>query len=120
MAIIKLDKSSLVTGQLNDSLKTSTPKDNLTAETNTKTNFLFSTIGELKKVKWPPFKYVISWSLMVICFTAVFSMILGASDHVFETSINFVNCTSPKGKARDLNTCTTEALQKLVGISNNS
>ena len=115
MAIINLNKSSLTDSKIGNNL----PLQNNTTITEgiaPKSNFLASTIEELKKVKWPNAKYVASWSIMVICFTAVFSMILGTSDHVFETGINFVDCSSTKGKSRPLDTCLTEAGRKLFGV----
>jgi preprotein translocase SecE subunit len=82
-----------------------------------KKSFLSSVIDELKKVEWPGLRYVVNWSVLVICFTAVFSLILGAGDHIFETGINFVSCSSAKGKGRDLGTCSTEFAKKLFGVA---
>jgi preprotein translocase SecE subunit len=118
MAIINQNKSSLTNTDLGN--KISTSRNN--AESNIpdqskKRSFLASVIDELKKVQWPSLRYVMNWSLLVICFTAVFSLILGGADHVFETGINFVSCSSAKGKARDLGTCSTEAAKKLFGVS---
>jgi preprotein translocase SecE subunit len=82
-----------------------------------KESFLKSVITEVKKVQWPKWKYVLTWSLMVVLFTGTFSVILGGADHVFESGINFVSCSSPKGKNRDIKTCGTELAQKILFIN---
>lgn len=118
MAIINQNKSSLINTNIGDNITTNGGnKESIIPNQAKKRSFLGSVIDELKKVQWPGFRYVINWSVLVICFTAVFSLILGASDHVFETGINFVSCSSAKGKARDLGTCSTEFAKKLFGVN---
>ena len=56
--------------------------------------FIGSTINELKKVEWPTLRYVLNWSAVIICFSALFAVSLGFFDHVFTGSIKFVDCTS--------------------------
>jgi preprotein translocase SecE subunit len=82
-----------------------------------KESFFKSVITEMNKVKWPKWKYVLTWSAMVIVFTGTFSLILGGVDHVFEGGINFVSCSSPKGKNRDIKTCGTELAQKIFFVN---
>jgi preprotein translocase SecE subunit len=82
-----------------------------------KESFFRSVVTEMSKVKWPNFKYIVTWSVMVVLFTASFSLVLGGTDHVFESGINFVSCTSPKGKNRDLKTCSTELAQKIFFVN---
>jgi preprotein translocase SecE subunit len=98
-----------------------TSKNNLSDQsTNTKkVSFLSSVFTELSKVKWPNFRYVLTWSALVIVFTACFSLILGASDHIFESGVNFVSCSSPKGKNRDLSTCSQEFAKKIFLVNDN-
>jgi preprotein translocase SecE subunit len=118
MAIINQNKSSLTNTNIGDKIPTTSNNSGSNIpDQSKKRSFLASVIDELKKVEWPGFRYVINWSLLVICFTAVFSLILGGADHVFETGINFVSCSSSKGKARDLGTCSTEAAKKLFGVN---
>jgi preprotein translocase SecE subunit len=118
MAIINQNKSSLTNTKIGDNIATSgSNKEAMIPDQMKKKSFLASVITELKLVKWPGLRYVLNWSVLVICFTAVFSLILGASDHVFETGINFVSCSSAKGKARDLGTCSTEFAKRLFGVS---
>lgn len=118
MAIINQNKSSLTNTDLGIKIDTSgSNKMSDVPDQSKKRSFIGSVIDELKKVNWPTMRYVVNWSLLVICFTAVFSLILGGADHVFEGGINFVNCSSAKGKARDLGTCGTEFARKLVGIN---
>jgi preprotein translocase SecE subunit len=118
MAIINQNKTSLINTNIGDNITTSGGnKEAKIPDQIKKRSFLGSVIDELKKVEWPGIRYVFQWSVLVICFTAVFSLILGASDHVFETGINFVSCSSAKGKARDLGTCSTEFAKKLFGVS---
>jgi preprotein translocase SecE subunit len=118
MAIINQNKSSLINTNIGDNITTSGGnKEAMIPDQAKKRSFLGSVIDELRKVQWPGLRYVLQWSVLVICFTAVFSLILGASDHVFETGINFVSCSSAKGKARDLGTCSSEFAKKLFGVS---
>jgi preprotein translocase SecE subunit len=118
MAIINQNKSSLINTNIGDNITTSGGnKEAIIPDQSKKRSFLGSVIDELRKVEWPGLRYVLQWSVLVVCFTAVFSLILGASDHVFETGINFVSCSSAKGKARDLGTCSSEAAKKLFGVN---
>ena len=82
-----------------------------------KTSFLKSVIVEMSKVKYPTLKYVLTWSVLVIAFTGAFSLVLGGADHIFEGGINFVSCSSPKGKNRGLATCSTDLAKQLFFVS---
>ncbi len=118
MAIINQNKSSLINTNIGENITTSGGNKEAQIPNQAKNkNFVTSVINELRKVQWPGLRYVINWSVLVVCFTAIFSLILGASDHVFETGINFVSCSSIKGKGRDLGTCTTEFAKKLFGVN---
>lgn len=77
-------------------------------------SFFKTTIEELKKVTWPPFSYVVKWATVVILFTTFFSLSLGLFDHIFNNSLKFVNCTSPKGRNQSLNDCTKETVEQLT------
>lgn len=96
-----------------------TSKNNATSEAvNTKkTSFFKSVVVEVSKAKWPNLKYVLTWSLLVVLFTGGFSIILGTSDHIFESGVNFVSCSSPKGKNRELSTCSQEFAKKIFLVS---
>ncbi len=59
-----------------------------------RSGFIGSTIDELKKVEWPTLRYVLNWSAVIICFSALFAVSLGFFDHIFTGSIKFVDCTS--------------------------
>ena len=59
-----------------------------------KSGFIGSTVDELKRVSWPTFRYVINWSCVIICFSALFAVSLGFFDHIFTGGIKFVDCTS--------------------------
>jgi preprotein translocase SecE subunit len=86
-------------------------------ENTKRVSFLKSVFIELSKVKWPGIKYVASWSILVVLFTGVFSLILGGADHIFESGISFVSCSSPKGKNRELGVCSQELLKHLIFVS---
>jgi preprotein translocase SecE subunit len=118
MAIQITKDQNLVETLVSDKkIETSTGNSSAPAVNTKKQSFLKSVFVELGKVKWPSLRYVLNWSLLVILFTAGFSIILGGADHVFESGINFVNCSSPKGKARDLSTCSGEFVKKLFFVS---
>ncbi len=96
MAVVKKNEDSLVNSKMvDDKLKTGPrPKDDsLTVETK-KRGFIRTTIEEVKKVEWPSFSYVLNWTLVIILFTAVFSVSLGVVDNVFNSGLKFVDCTS--------------------------
>lgn len=63
-------------------------------DTEKKTGFLKSTVNELTKVRWPGIKYVLAWSLIIILFTAFFSITLGFVDHFYQTSTVLGDCVS--------------------------
>ncbi len=118
MSIIQTKSES----EFNSSLTTDNKKTNSNSTLDVtdykKRNFFSSAMFELKQVEWPTFKHVLYWSFMVVCFTAIFSSILGVTDHTFESGRKFVDCTSSKGKGRDLPTCSTELLKNIFSVSN--
>ncbi|MBC7472481.1 MAG: preprotein translocase subunit SecE [candidate division SR1 bacterium] len=59
-----------------------------------KPGFLASTIEEMKKVEWPSFKYTVNWSVIIIIFTTFFALSIGLIDHVFDSSLKYVQCTA--------------------------
>ncbi|GEM_PF-1253746 len=84
-----LDGVKVGTRTVSDSEKAQKPK---------KMSFLSSTICELKRVEWPTFKQTMSWAAVTIVFTIMISLTLGFFDHVFAAGINFIDCTSPRGR----------------------
>jgi preprotein translocase SecE subunit len=118
MAIINQNKSTLINTNIGDKISTSGNNGmSNVPDQSKKRSFIASVIDELKKVQWPSFRYVVNWSVLVICFTAIFSLILGGADHVFETGIGFVKCSSPEGDKRELGVCSLQLARKLVGIN---
>jgi len=83
-----------------------------------KSNFIFSfiktTFDEVKKTEWPGYKYVATWSAVVILFTTVFSLVLGSIDHIFGTVVVVVDCTSPEAKNKKIQDCGTEIVDYLT------
>jgi preprotein translocase SecE subunit len=57
-----------------------------------KQGFIGSTFAELKKVQWPSFRYTSSWSVVVVLFTVVLSLLMGTCDKVFQDSIEYIQC----------------------------
>jgi preprotein translocase SecE subunit len=79
-----------------------------------KAGFFKTTWWELKKVNWPNFSYVVKWSITVIIFAAVFSLFLSFFDHIFNTGLEYLNCTSPEGGSQDVSTCNQEFFDNLL------
>jgi preprotein translocase SecE subunit len=130
MALISKKNQNLVESQisgttLSDIKSSGNSPANLNDSTETKLNktiykkksFFAGVLEELKMVKWPTFQYVLRWSLLMIVFTSCFSLLLGASDHIFQNGIKFVDCTSPKGKSRDVSSCSTDFAKGIFGIN---
>jgi preprotein translocase SecE subunit len=107
----KVDSNSGNDDQLNTNVQYAKEK---TENTDKKPGFLRSTIIELKKVTWPTIEYVIRWSLIIIAFTAFFSIILGFVDMIFESSVKYVDCTSPQGRNQPVSTCNNEFLADIT------
>jgi preprotein translocase SecE subunit len=107
----KVDSDSNGADKLNTNPEYSVDKRE---STDKKPGFLRSTIIELKKVTWPTIQYVLRWSLIIIAFTAFFSIILGFVDLVFESGIKYVDCTSPTGRNQPLSNCNSEFLQDVT------
>lgn len=59
-----------------------------------KQGFFASTIEEMKKVEWPSFRYTLNWSVIIIIFTTFFALSIGFIDHVFDSSLKYVQCTA--------------------------
>jgi preprotein translocase SecE subunit len=96
MAITR-NQATLVDTQLNSNAQNVDSKENgeiIDRKNTSKTGFIGSTIDELKKVTWPTFRYVLNWSAVIICFTALFAVSLGLFDHIFTGGVKFVDCTS--------------------------
>ena len=124
MAITRTKKGNLVDTKIVDKaaddkksdLKPETPLKVISTQTKTKKRgFFATTIDELKKSQWPKFSYVLKWSGVIVLFTAVFSLVLGGFDHSFTNGIKFVDCTSPKGRSQNVQSCGTEFLEQLIG-----
>jgi preprotein translocase SecE subunit len=113
----KKDQNLVETAITDDKIIKTSINPTKKVENTKRVSFLKSVFIELKKVKWPGIKYVASWSVLVILFTGVFSLILGGADHIFESGISFVSCSSTKGKSRDLGTCSSELLKQLIFVS---
>lgn len=116
MAIINVKKESLIDLKINSSPDKDKPENSKKQETEKKqgTNFLSTTIAELKKVNWPSAGYVFRWSLVVIVFTLIMSIALGTMDHLFTNSLKFIDCTSPQGRSQPVNECFTEFINNLT------
>jgi len=86
-----------------------------------KIGFLASVIDELKKVEWPNLSYITKWSVIIVIFTAVFAVSLSGVDHVYESGVKFVNCTSSQGENKFFDgnsvsgTCFQEFAQRVIG-----
>lgn len=83
-------------------------------ESGKKSGFVASTLQELSKVSWPSFRYTYGWSVVIVLFTLVTSLFLGAFDYLFTQSIKFVDCTSPQGQSRQLGECAQELGRSLT------
>jgi preprotein translocase SecE subunit len=80
-----------------------------------KPGFITSTISELRKVEWPGFRYVVNWSLTIIVFTTVFSLVIGFADHIFSAGIGFANCSSPANEdSRTVQECADEFVTNIT------
>jgi preprotein translocase SecE subunit len=80
-----------------------------------KPGFFASTLSELKKVQWPGVRYVFNWSITIIIFTAVFSLVIGFADHIFSAGISFANCSSPANEdSRTLQECGDEFVTRIT------
>ncbi len=79
-----------------------------------KPNFFQTTLEELKMVKWPTWKYVYKWASIILLFTLVMSVSLGAFDKLFTTGVKFVDCTSVVGKKQSIGECGTEFWTNLI------
>lgn len=123
MALITKKDQNLVETQIGGStlsdIKSTSKKveSNLPKTSYRNKSFFGGVVEELKSVKWPTLQYVLRWSSLMVVFTACFSLLLGGSDHVFQNGIKFVDCTSPKGKSRDVGTCSTDFAKGLFGIN---
>jgi preprotein translocase SecE subunit len=118
MAIQTKKDQNLVETLITDKkIETTTGNQSVPMINTKKESFIKSVFVELSKVKWPTMKYVLTWSTLVILFTACFSIILGASDHVFESGISYISCSSPKGKNRGAGECSSELLKKIFFVS---
>lgn len=109
---------SLVEKSKGDSGLVSEKDYNSTQETQKKSKkkgFLATTWQELTKVSWPKPGYIFKWSLIIILFTSLFSLVLGAFDQVFSNSISFVDCSSSKGRNQPLNDCWSEFVNRTLG-----
>jgi preprotein translocase SecE subunit len=93
------------------------PETKLNQTVYKKKSFFVGVLEELKKVKWPTIQYVVRWSLLMVVFTGCFSLLLGGSDHVFQNGIKFVDCTSPRGKSRDVSSCSTDFVKGIFGVN---
>jgi preprotein translocase SecE subunit len=116
MAITR-NQASLVDTQLNSSsqMVDKSKKDSeLDGKRVKKSSFISSTVDEMKKVSWPSFRYVVNWSCVIICFSALFAVSLGFFDHIFTGGIKFVDCTSTgykneqTDKQKKLNECSQQ------------
>lgn len=82
-----------------------------------KSGFVASTFKELSKVEWPSWKYVLTWSAVIILFTGIFSIILGFADHTFSSSLLYSDCVgkSVKQESNDsIGNCTERYFQTLT------
>jgi preprotein translocase SecE subunit len=118
MSIIQTKNENLQNSPLVTDLQNSSPITETVSNIQPKkVGFIRSSFQELKLVKWPTFKHVLYWSFMVVLFTTVFSSVLGVTDHILDSGTTFIECTSSKGKARDLPTCSSELLKNIFSVS---
>lgn|GEM_PF-1880052 len=111
MAITR-NQTTLVDSKLNNAISNNPSGDGLTPKDLPKIkkkSFISTTADELKLVQWPSIGYVLRWSLTIVIFTALFSIVVGFFDHTFSTGVKFADCTSPKGRAQTVETCGSEA-----------
>ena len=106
MAVVKKNENSLVNSKIvDDNIKSpSSPEKEVIKDEPKKRGFIATTIDELKKFEWPTFSYVLNWTLVIILFTAVFSVSLGVVDNVFNSGFKFVDCTSIITQSEDVDT----------------
>ena len=83
-----------LTGQNEGKIQSSKYDKNLPNKQEKKKGFFASTIEEMKKVEWPSIRYTANWSMVIIIFTTVFAFSIGLIDHVFESSVKYVQCTA--------------------------
>jgi preprotein translocase SecE subunit len=123
MAVVTKKNQNLVETQIGNSvlsdLKSNSKKteSNLPKASYRNKSFFGGVRQELSSVKWPTLQYVLKWSALMVVFTACFSLLLGGSDHIFQNGIKFVDCTSPKGKSRDVPSCATDLAKGIFGIN---
>jgi preprotein translocase SecE subunit len=79
-----------------------------------KKGFIRSAIAELRLVEWPTFGYVINWSIVVIIFTLTLAVAVGGLDHVFDSGVKFLTCTSPQSGKQSVGECGTNLLENLT------
>lgn len=118
MAITRKNDTSLVETKLNSDIKVEPLEEGKIPQKSKKIKkptFLSTTIDELKLVEWPSLKYISRWASVIILFTIVLSLFMGAIDHIFTTGIKFVDCTSPQSGNRTLVECSGELLTNITG-----
>ncbi len=120
MAIVRTKTDNLAETKIVEVKKTNIdsdkPKENkpIKHKKRKKKGFFGTTLEELKKVNWPSKKYVIIWSTTVIIFTIFFSLFLGFFDHIFNSGLKYIECTSPQGDNNSLDDCNKKLINNLT------
>ncbi|GAB4143745.1 MAG: hypothetical protein OHK0017_01490 [Patescibacteria group bacterium] len=99
--------------EITDSKTTVENKEKAVKKTK-KSGFLGRTLDELKLVSWPKLGYTVRWSLIIIMFTIFLGATLGFVDYYAASAINFVDCTSPKGRGQEVSKCLQDLTKELT------
>lgn len=90
MAVINKVEQSNIYSSIESNVKKS--NNNKIDKIERKSNFIMSTISELRKVDWPTPIHVLKWSFVTIIFCGMLGILLGYSDKFFSSSISYSNC----------------------------
>jgi preprotein translocase SecE subunit len=89
-----LGQTELTEKQVDQKKSASSLDKNLPKTLTKRKGFLASTIEEMRKVEWPSLRYTVNWSVIIVIFTTFFALSIGLIDHVFDSSLKYVQCTA--------------------------
>jgi preprotein translocase SecE subunit len=89
-----LGQTELTGKQVDPNNSASSSDNSLPKKLQKKRGFFASTIDEMKKVEWPSFLYTRNWAVIIVIFTTFFALSIGLIDHVFDSSLKYVQCTA--------------------------
>ena len=124
-----LSPDSLVNNEITNELKRENSKQNpkndskldldsvFNPNATKKAGFLKSTTKELIKTEWPTLGYVLKWSSVIVLFTAIFALSVGAIDNVFDATVKYTTCIAPSstgGKGQEGSQCRDNLVKNLT------